>query len=109
MTEKLHPVLVQQTAEMIHVLKLGPKTETGAYGIPEGRMYTHVGEVVSLTEQVPDRRRKGRMRRETSWFAYTRAETRVGPFPSRPKAVAGLLTQLGLVQVKGTDTMEPLF
>jgi hypothetical protein len=111
---ELRPVLVQQTAEMIHVLPLGERTETGAYGIPEGVPYVHVGDVGQLSAHVPDRRRKGTnaTRLVVTWHAYTVANQHVGDgegYPSRIKAVAGLLAHLGLVQVKATDTMEPLF
>jgi hypothetical protein len=115
MTESkvFHPVLVMQTAEMIHVLKLGQRNQNGAYPIPD-LPFTHVGDVASLTTRVPDLRRKATSnatRLTTSWFAHTLDDVSVAAdgYTSRNKAVAGLLAYLGYVQVKGTDTMEPLF
>lgn len=100
------PCLVTQTAEMIHVLTLGTKTETGAYPVPD-KPYVHVGDVVSLEAEYVGR--DGGKRHRTEWYGYTGDSVRVGPFASRVKAVSGLLDRLNLVQVKGTDTMEPLF
>lgn len=97
------PVLVQRTAEMVHVLKLGKRSATDAYAVPDA-VYTHVGDITRLIETAMDSHR--RKRRVVSWFAFTRAEQRLGPFASEPKAVAGLLASLNLVQVKGTDTMK---
>lgn len=110
MTEK-KPVLVQVQADQVCVLQLGPKNEHGVHPLPF-EPYRRVGDVVSLTERVPDLRRKGNpnaMRMKTSWFAYLVTEQRLGPFTSSTKAIAALLDQLGLVQVKTTATMEPLF
>lgn len=100
------PCLVAQTAEMIHVLTLGTKTETGAYPVPD-KPYVHVGDVVSLVVEYLGRDKSKRHRVE--WYGYTGDNVQVGPFTSRTKAIAGLLDRLNLVQVKGTDTMEPLF
>lgn len=105
-TTDLKPCLVTQTAEMIHVLTLGAKTDTGAYPVPD-RPYTHVGDVVHLNVEYVGRDKM--KRRRVEWWAYPRTEAKVGPFTTRPKAVEGLLTTLGLVQVSGTDTMEPMF
>lgn len=103
---ELRPCLVTQTAEMIHVLTLGAKTTTGAYPVPD-KPFVYIGDVVHISVEYVGR---DKMKRHCiEWHGYARTDVRVGPFTSRVKAVEGLLAQLGLVQVKGTDTMEPLF
>lgn len=96
------PVLVMRTAERIHVLELMPADENGVHAIPTDHGYRYIGD--TATAQVL----KDGIE-VTRWFAWTRIETHLGPFPNRVQAIKELLAWNGMYQVEPTATMSPLF
>lgn len=101
MKAELKPVLVSRVAERIHIQELGKPTD-GTYAVPVDNGYRYIGDVATA-QIVKDGLEV------TRWFCWTLVDTTIGPFPNRVKAIEALLEWNGMVQVKPTETIPPLF
>lgn len=100
MTEP-RPALVLREAERVNVKELVP-TEHGL-AVDADALFRYIGDVT--VEKVAGKDGTTVKR----WFGWTLAETSVGPFPNRVKAIAALLAWNGLREAHPRETMTGLF
>lgn len=99
------PVLVHTLGLRVIVQPLEQVEGHDALGVREGSGVV-VGYLAELTVEVG---REPRTHEALRWFAIDNAERQYGPHLTKPKAVADLLTALGMVQADATATMDAMF
>ncbi len=94
------PAMVMREAERVNVKEL-VQTERGL-AVDADALFRYIGDVT--VEKVAGKDGTTVKR----WFAWTLAETNIGPFPNRVKAIAALLEWNGLREAKSHETMSDL-
>lgn len=98
----MRPVLVARDAERVSIQELvqGPGQ---ALAVRFDQPYRYLGDVTVEKVKGNDGTTVKR------WFAWTKLDTNLGPFPDRVKAIAALLAHHGMREAKVSETTEPLF
>lgn len=101
MSEK-KPVLVAREAERVSIQELA-SVGGETLAVNTDAIYRYIGDVT--VEKVTGKDGTTVKR----WFAWTKLDTSIGPFPNRVKAIAALLDYHGMREAKITETISPLF